>query len=656
MRIVILGDFHLNASDGALTESAVDDIARIRPDLVVPLGDFGSRERIGRPQGLDESLAWLNRPGAPLRPIMGNHDLERESGGGPQQPGTMLRHFVHLFGQSPYGVLEYDFVRLFFASTDPQPADDCYSVQECYVCDEQFDWLRGQLSARPGVPVIFFTHAPPIGCGLRTVPDVHVRSTNAYLDQNHDPYRWLRLFRHTPEIVLWFSAHYHLGHVHPDARTFRYGTRFFMTGVHGDRTRDDLRQSRVLDVDARGIRVRTLDHVRSRLGWAGGWSCRGDWRRLVGRSAGYWSMAQTCPVGAAAVVADGVAALDNGRYLVATENGCCWEAEPASEAVLGTCYLGPEPVGVAVSQQRIWIAWGHEVGWIDRRSPWRFVRNAQQDGRPRHRTEFRQPVRRIAARQAGGIWVLAGDELWVTDWEPETAAIRTRRVATLQETSLSAKAPSAAAPSPAALHAEMPPAARVQLIGRTAGVAIVTGSGELLAYDETAGSVERLRDGVLAWDERDGREAVIVEGDDGFPVMESDDGQLRCRMSLAGYVTPDGRPPLPLLYLGDHRVVFISGKTAYCASVDDNGMMKLEGTGGRAMALSEPGNDGRNGTSSGTFAVALAPGTDGDHPRLQVWQRVPDGSPPVLRQDTNASYAETGRGREEPAHGRTSVD
>jgi hypothetical protein len=40
---------------------------------IVILGDFGSREKIGSPEGLDEPISYLNHIASPMRPIMGNH-------------------------------------------------------------------------------------------------------------------------------------------------------------------------------------------------------------------------------------------------------------------------------------------------------------------------------------------------------------------------------------------------------------------------------------------------------------------------------------------------------------------------------------------------------------------------------------------------------
>ena len=40
------------------------------------------------------------------------------------------------------------------------------SHHEVYIDDEQFTWLEVQLEEHKDRPVIIFTHAPPIGCGL----------------------------------------------------------------------------------------------------------------------------------------------------------------------------------------------------------------------------------------------------------------------------------------------------------------------------------------------------------------------------------------------------------------------------------------------------------------------------------------------------------
>ena len=40
------------------------------------------------------------------------------------------------------------------------------SHHEVYIDDEQLIWLEGRLKSCKDRPVVIFTHAPPLGCGL----------------------------------------------------------------------------------------------------------------------------------------------------------------------------------------------------------------------------------------------------------------------------------------------------------------------------------------------------------------------------------------------------------------------------------------------------------------------------------------------------------
>ncbi len=405
----------------------MEDAAGSLSDLVVPLGDFGSNEKIGGVEGLLQAHDFLRRVRAPLRPILGNHDLQRESGNGFQPKGTIERAFLELYGlQTPYGVMEFDDFRLFFISTDPQPADSFYQIQECYVSDKQFDWFTETLRKRRGIPSIVFSHAPPIGCGLRTVPKVHVRATNAYLDQNHDPYRWLRLVQEYPEIVMWFSAHYHLSHWHHDSIAIRYGTAFFTTGVHGSVTRDGGRQSRVIEITKSGIEVYTLDHVKRAVNAVPDWSFRAALKRLVEKKAKALHMRQTpsdkvrsgpfrlldaCPFGELGPLAEGILPLEQERYLVASEDGFLWELDLGAEAVLGTLHLDCVLAGVVTDKEGIWLAWEDKLSRIDSRSMRRFAREHRME-HGQERLKFNQPISCLAPRKHGGVWVACRDKIF----------------------------------------------------------------------------------------------------------------------------------------------------------------------------------------------------------------------------------------------------
>lgn len=411
MRIAVLGDFHLNGNDLEQTRLAIQDIKLCSPNLVIPLGDFGTGGHIGSPEGLRESYTLLQFIEAPMRPIMGNHDLQRESGEGKQQKGTMEKEFIRLFGlEKPYGVIEYEHVRLLFASTEPQPADSCYQVQECYATDEQFHTLVRELDRRRGVPVIFFTHAPPLGSGLKTVPHTHVRSTNAYLDQNHEPERWMELYRNYPEIVMWFSAHYHLSHIHPNSHTVRNGTHFFMTGVHSQYTRDGRRQSRIIDISADDVFVHTLDHDKRGLISEGSWQSNLSLVHLM--QAKKFQRIAACPVGQGPISLNCLTPMQDGRYVTATEDGYSWEVRPEQEAVMGSLHVKVHVHRLVTGTDGIWSLWDDRIGRSSMNDLDRFVRDGK-GGAPIINTVIPDPIRCLAARREGGVWFVTDTQLCI---------------------------------------------------------------------------------------------------------------------------------------------------------------------------------------------------------------------------------------------------
>lgn len=109
------------------------------------------------------------------------------------------------------------------------------------------------------------THAPIIGCGLHTVPFTHVRAGNAFLNQNHNPYKSAKLAAEHDEIKLWFSGHYHLGQSYENSHTYKYGTHFFSVGVVSSASRDGSRHSRFLEIDNENASVYTYDHVSKKM-------------------------------------------------------------------------------------------------------------------------------------------------------------------------------------------------------------------------------------------------------------------------------------------------------------------------------------------------------------------------------------------------------
>ncbi|MBJ6360630.1 metallophosphoesterase [Paenibacillus sp. MAHUQ-46] len=580
----------MKPEDYGITRTAMEDIAAASPDLIIPLGDFGSQGKIGSVEGLEEAEAFLRQAGAPLRPILGNHDMERESGPGKQPKGTMQERFLRMFElDCPYGVLEYDNYRFFFAATENQSPDSCYDVQEVFATDEQFDWLKAKLKERPGVPVIFFTHAPPVGAGLRTVPRVHVRSTNAYLDENHNPYRWYELFKHTPEIVLWFSAHYHLSHGHPDSHTYRFGTHFFMTGVHGAAfTRDGNRQSRILDIDTDGVKVLTLDHIKREVTEEGGWAHTGQLDTLVQQPRLEPVYVHAVSVGEAPAVKGGLVPLSPTRCIVSTTDGFSWEAEPWVEGVFGTYHIGPALTSVAACGNQLWMAWGNEAGATDRHSPWRFVRD-EKGPWPFIKTTLAETATALAAHPAGGVWVAAGHELKHVMLTADNGALAVIGHAALEE-------PSAA------------------LIADGESLWSLSATGKLYAYDAQQQSFVYMRQ-VLAWDSWSGYN-VSLHSEHGQLLLTSTNGHNMYVTSLPAKISQTS--DLQVISLGAHRVLAIAAGEAYAAAVNRQEVVRMEtGEGKVATACRAVAADSYDRCDAVYVSVGQA--SEGSRPLLQKW-------------------------------------
>ena len=427
MRIAVLGDFHLDAGNLSLTADAMRDVAEARADLIVALGDFGANSVIGSPAGIDQAAALLREGGARVRPILGNHDLQRETGpGATQAKGTMAKHLAAAFGLTPplYGVEEYEQVRLFFLCCELQPDDSCYHIQECYTSDEQYEWFASALEERPRVPAIVFSHAPILGSRLRTVPDVHVQATNSYLDHNHKAARWIELVERTADIALWVTAHYHLGHHYPDSIVPYRDLAFVNTGTHGTASRDGRRVSRLLDVADGLISVSTLDHGAGRAesapDWV--WRPRGGARKTEGGTteallaaaapAATYRRKHAVAVGDRAVAASGVAVTGDTAY-VADAGGAVWEAALHYGGVLGTLHAGAPIAAVAAGGGAVWIASGGRVRRAKAGDPHRFVR----DRRAPADAPAIDVGRPVGALLAGpdALWIAAGRALYAAE-------------------------------------------------------------------------------------------------------------------------------------------------------------------------------------------------------------------------------------------------
>jgi calcineurin-like phosphoesterase family protein len=170
VRVAILGDLHVGSKGGdRMVETAIADVARLGPDLVVQLGDITDH---GEEDEFRRAAALLEKLDAPLVTVMGNHDVAALS----ESRLSGSEYYRARFGRDPDGVLlELNGFR--FAALDsvdhalsPYPAFDL--VSGSFLDGPGGAIVRGALSvpqheiladlAAPGSsPAFVFLHHPP---------------------------------------------------------------------------------------------------------------------------------------------------------------------------------------------------------------------------------------------------------------------------------------------------------------------------------------------------------------------------------------------------------------------------------------------------------------------------------------------------------------
>ena len=211
-------------------------------------------------RGFDVANETLRAFKGSVLPAIGNHDLEVEHC---KTDEENIELFVEAFGlQNHYYAYEYAGI-LFITLSTERYRSHRWQPHEVFLSDEQLDWFRQTLEANATIPTIVQCHAPVFGTQIPVIPTVHVRSTNPYTNHNHHPERILELIEQYPQIILWFSAHSHLGQGYPNSICYHRGVYFVHVGVHGSRaTRDGCRHSRVVEVEPNHILIRTFDHAQ----------------------------------------------------------------------------------------------------------------------------------------------------------------------------------------------------------------------------------------------------------------------------------------------------------------------------------------------------------------------------------------------------------
>lgn len=260
-RLMVLGDPHICSSDTDLWQQAVADINAMQPHAVLVLGDLTGHPEVGSSQALANAVTCLNQLQAPWQSIIGNHDLQWAGHATDAQAVADFLHFNQR--QSPW--FRWDFPQLSILGLSNTVHRDGVVAQEIVLVDEQLAWLDEQLATMGDRPVILAVHAPPVGSGVVQLAELHAHTGNALVNQNHHPSSVMKRIWQSPNVLMCFSGHNHLGQHYRDALSVRIGVHFAHTGVIGRHTRDGFRHSRVLDLHPEHFELMTFDHSLGRV-------------------------------------------------------------------------------------------------------------------------------------------------------------------------------------------------------------------------------------------------------------------------------------------------------------------------------------------------------------------------------------------------------
>jgi len=289
----ILGDLHLDprfmddhyAGRDHFNKILLDKNGNPRANsAVVSVGDLGESKSIS-PETTKELFAgttscfelardYLQGFKVPYEVVGGNHDLE----GIDEFPtdSANLEAYLRILGKPTP-----QFKRLIAEKTllvglgSVLFRDAIYTSHEVVIDDEQVAWFEQTIKdcpAEEGWKVFVFSHAPPMGSGLRVLQENHVVNGCCWLNHSgKNPRVFIDIVRNNACIKAWFSGHFHLGQDYEDSITYPEGNNrgccvFAQTAVMGKKsTRDGRQQSRLVRGSEKGFTISTIDHKKDGL-------------------------------------------------------------------------------------------------------------------------------------------------------------------------------------------------------------------------------------------------------------------------------------------------------------------------------------------------------------------------------------------------------
>lgn len=260
-RLFVAGDPHICDRDSDLWNQALVDINAMEPQATLVLGDLTGGSDMGSSASLAKAVTCLNQLQSPWRSIIGNHDLQWQ---GHATDTEAVADFLRLNQrQTPW--FRWDFPHLSILGLSNTVHRDGVVAQEIVLVDQQLAWLDEQLATMEDRPVILAIHAPPVGSGVVQLAELHAHTGNALVNQNHRPSSVMKRIWQSPNVLMCFSGHNHLGQHYRDALSVRIGVHFIHTGVIGRHTRDGFRHSRILDIFSDHFELLTFDHSLGRI-------------------------------------------------------------------------------------------------------------------------------------------------------------------------------------------------------------------------------------------------------------------------------------------------------------------------------------------------------------------------------------------------------
>ena len=220
--VVVLGDLHLDPRYMEDHYAGRDRILKILEDgqrpnsCVVSLGDLGESKSVdetkqlfaGTSKCLQFSREYLDGFKTPFEVIGGNHDLE-----GIDEYATdeqNLQAFLKAFDKpTPYFKRLAARKTLLIGLGSTVFRDAQYTSHEVYIDKPQIDWFENTIKQCPseeGWKVLVFSHAPPMGSGLRVLQENHVVNGCCWL--NHSSKyngKFIQIVRENPCIKVTHS-------------------------------------------------------------------------------------------------------------------------------------------------------------------------------------------------------------------------------------------------------------------------------------------------------------------------------------------------------------------------------------------------------------------------------------------------------------------